>query len=114
MKAIDDVVVVDCVTEMVEHVFVDDEALVAVVNCRGMMDIVVEAIVVVAAAAVDFANNCAFVVEYFGNSKDLDFVLELANSNFVVGVVVAIVVAEAIVVEVVVAEAFVVVEFDVD
>ena len=113
MKAIDDVVVVDCITEM-EHVVVDEEALVAVVNCRGTMDIVVEAIVVVAASAVDFAKNCAFVVEYFGNSKDLDFVVELANSNFVVGVVEAIVVAEAIVVEVVVAEAFVVVEFDVD
>ena len=114
MKAIDDVVVVDCITEM-EHVVVDEEALVAVVNCRGTMDIVVEAIVVVAASVVDFAKNCAFFVEYFGNSKDLDFVVELANSNFVVvGVVVAIVVAEAIVVEVVVAEAFVVVEFDVD
>ena len=101
-----------------EHVDVDEEALVAVVNCRGMMDIVVEAIVVVGAAVavlVDFAKKCSFVVAYFGNSKDLEFVVELANSNFVVvGVVVAIVVAETIVVEVVVAEAFVVVEFDVD
>ena len=110
MKPIEYVFAVDCRPEM-EHV--DEEALVAVVNCRDMMDIVVEAIVVGGAAVavlVDFAKKCSFVVAYFGNSKDLEFVVELANSNFVVvGVVESIVV-----VEVVVVEASVVVEFVVD
>ena len=67
-----------------------------VVNCRCMMEIVVETIVDVAAAH-DFAKNCSFVVLVvaFGNSKDLEFVVDFAKNAFVaVGFVVVEVVID--------------------
>ena len=69
VKSIADVVVVGCSCRPeMEHVVVE-EALVAFVNCRCVMEIVVEAIVADAAA-----NDCALVVLVvaFGNSKDLE------------------------------------------